>query len=360
MKTYEEEMRERLADGRGPRRIESEEIAPGVKNLFTGRVPKGSSSVTPGTSQASVPTVPKATAPVVEMPAVLKGKDLTVDYLQSAIDKAKAGDYAGAAYDEMMHNEKNGYLGLGYENSHIFNYDDPYRGDLDRQREAIENRDPFSYDYKNDDMYKSILALKEKEADKAYKDGYAQLTRQFDGDIPVNMINKLLTTKGEIIDQADSYIPELRSLAYQMYQDEGDRMYQNYGLTQNAAAEDYNKWLTDRDFIVSGMENKYARDKYQQEFDYSKGIDERNFNYGKEIDDRNYNYQVSRDATNDAWLREQFEYSKQMNEIAMRYGVSDTIANFAVQLYQNGKASSMEKALETAKILESLYSAVRT
>ena len=253
--------------------------------------------------------------------------------MQRAIDKARAGEYAGAMYNEMMHNEKNGYLGLGYANSHIFNYDDPYRGDLDRQREAIENRDPFSYDYREDDLYKSILAQKEKEADQAYKDGYAQLSRQFDGDIPVNMINKLLTTKGEIIDQADSYIPQLRQLAYGMYQDEGNKMLQDYGLTKQLADEDYARWLGDRDFVVGGIENKYGRDMAREQFEY-----------GKE-----------RDAISDAWNREQFEYQKEMQDIAMRYGVSDSIASIAVNLYNSGKADSLESALETAKIIGNMY-----
>ena len=319
MKTYEEEMRKRLEDGRGPRRV-NEEIAPGVKNIFAGnRMGVSAPKVT-------APKINAPSVPAVGMPAVLKGKDLSKNYTASMFDNIESGNYPMAMYDEKMHNEKNGYLGLGYANSHIFNYDDPYRGDLDRQREAIENRDPFSYDYREDDLYKSIRALKEKEAEKAYNDGYAQLSRQFDGDIPVNMINKLLTTKGEIIDQADSYIPQLRQLAYGMYQDEGNKMLTDYGLTREAAADDYSKWLSDRDFIVSGAENKYARDMAREQFDYQKGIDERNF-----------------------------DYQKGQQEIALRYGVSDSIANIAVNLYNSGKADSLESALETAKIIGNMY-----
>ena len=259
MKTYEEEMRKRLEDGRGPRRVESE-FKTKTKALFP--------TVNPaiGTTSTVKPAVKNAAAPAVGMPAVLEGKDLTPNYTQRMWDDTKEGNYASAMYNEMMHNEKNGYLGLGYANSHIFNYDDPYRGDLDRQREAIESRDPFSYDYREDDLYKSILRLKEKEADQAYKDGYAQLSRQFDGDIPVNKINKLLTTKGEIIDQADSYIPQLRQLAYGMYQDEGNKMLQDYGLTKQLADEDYSRWLGDRDFVVGGIENKYGRDMAREQF----------------------------------------------------------------------------------------------
>lgn len=341
-------MRKRLEDGRGPRRVESEFNAR-TKDLF----PKINPAI--GATSTVKPAVKNASAPAVKMPAVLEGKDLTPNYTQEMWDDIKDGNYAGAMYNEMMHNEKNGYLGLGYANSHIFNYDDPYQGELIRQREAIYNRDPFSYDYREDDLYKSILAQKEKEAEKAYKDGYAQLSRQFDGDIPVNMINKLLTTKGEIIDQADSYIPQLRQLAYGMYQDEGNKMMQDYNLTQQAAAEDYDRWRSDRDFIISGIENAYGRDRYDKEFDYNKGIDdwqkavdERNFNYAKETDDRNFNYAKTVDERN-------FDYAKTVDETARKYGVQDVVANTALSLYNSGKFSSFSAALDAAKIIGTYY-----
>lgn len=337
MKTYEEEMRKRLEAGEGPRRVEKE-FTPGVKNVFNlpgTSLPKYLQ--TPEYVTPAVPEVKKATAPVVEMPAVLKGKDLNPNYTQEMLDDIKDGKYASGMYKEMMHNEKNGYLGLGYANSHIFNYDDPYRGDLDRQREAIENRDPFSYDYREDDLYKSILSQKEKEAQKAYNDGYAQLSRQFDGDIPVNMINKLLTTKGEIIDQADSYIPQLWNLAYSKHQDEGNKMMQDYNLTQQAAAEDYDRWRSDRDFIISGIENEYSRDKYDKEFDYQKNTDERNFNED-----------VRRYDSDSALRKEEFDYQKNMDNQNLALAKSDAVYNLAIKLLDSGMYS-LDSAIETAK-----------
>jgi hypothetical protein len=337
MKTYEEEMKKRLEAGEGPRRVEKE-FTPGVKNVFNlpgTSLPKYLQ--TPEYVTPAVPEVKKATAPVVKMPAVLEGKDLTPNYTQEMWEAIKNGDYAGGMYNEMMHNEKNGYLGLGYANSHIFNYDDPYRGELDRQREAIENRDPFSYDYREDDLYKSILAQKEKEADKAYNDGYAQLSRQFDGDIPVNMINKLITTKGEIIDQADSYIPQLRQLAYGMYQDEGNKMLTDYNLIQQAAAEDYDRWRSDRDFIISGIENEYSRDKYDKEFDYQKNTDERNFNED-----------VRRYDSDNALRKEEFDYQKNMDNQNLSLAKNDAVYNLALKLLDSGMYS-LDSAIETAK-----------
>lgn len=256
------------------------------------------------------------------MPAVLKGVDLTQDRMQNAINYAKEGNYPAAAYEERLHNEKNGYLGLGYENSHIFNYDDPYLGDIDRQRAAIMEREPFSYDYRNDDLYKTILSKKEKEADKAYKDGYAQLSRQFDGDIPVNMLNKLQATKSEIIDQADNYIPQLYQLAREKYAEEGNKMLTDYNLTKQLADEDYARWRDDQNFIVSGLENVHAR-----ESDIANRIA----------------------AENAAFIESNDKYLSRQND------VTDTIVKIAENLVKEGKYSNMEDAIQSLMFIRGYY-----
>lgn len=305
---------------------------------------------------AAAPTTAKQ--PTFDMPAVLKGVDLTQDRMQKAINYAKEGNYPAAAYEERVHNEKNGYMGLGYENSHIFNYDDPYLGELDRQREAIENRDPFSYDYRQDDLYKSILSQKEKEADRAYKDGYAQLSRQFDGDIPVNMLNKLYATKGEIIDQADSYIPQLQQLAREMYNDEGNRMVTNYNITKQLADEDYARWKDDRDFIVSGFENKYARDKYDKEFDYNKETRDLGWLHNNEILDKQLAHTTSERVANQEWTSAESEkertFQKEMQNLVNSVGIKDAITNVAVNLVKT-KMYSWESAFAAASQLVEFY-----
>ena len=189
-----------------------------------------------------------------------------VNYTEEGIAAAQRGDIPGAMLNERMHNEKDGYYGLGYGASGIFNYIDPkgYGGLLEGKRNEIENYfdKDFSYNYEEDPEYLAMRRLKEKEADKAYKDGYAQLSRAFDGDIPVNMINKLLASKGEIIDQADSYIPALRQAAYDMYLGKGNALLSEYNMLGAEAERDYNRWLADRGYITNGiMENIRAQEK---------------------------------------------------------------------------------------------------
>lgn len=235
----------------------------------------------------------------------IKMYDINTDYTAKMNDAIARGDYGAATQYERLHNVKNGDLGLGYPSSGIFNYIDTkgLGGLKEGKRQEIQDfiNQGFSYNHEDDPEYKAIRRLKEKEADKAYKDGYAQLSRAFDGDIPVNMINKLLTTKSEITDQADSYIPTLRQMAYNMYMDKGNNLYREYGILSDEEAADYNRWLNNRDMFISGTENAYNRRWNEDERDWNRlykaedrdwnrnyMIDEREYNRGRDKEDRDY------------------------------------------------------------------------
>lgn len=230
-----------------------------------------------------------------------------IDHTQQGIDDAKRGDVVGSMFREKFHNAKDGYYGLGYGASGNFNYIDPkgYGGLLEGKRQEIEDyfNQGFNYNYEDDPEYQAIRRLKEKEADKAYKDGYAQLSRAFDGDIPVNMIDKLLTTKSEITDQADSYIPTLRQMAYDMYLGKGNALYNQYNMLGSEAADDYNRWLTDRNYITDGLYKNWERDYL---LNRDKIADDRY--------DREWNYGVGRDKIADDRYIEERDYGRAFNE----------------------------------------------
>lgn len=204
-----------------------------------------------------------------------------VNHMQESINAAKNGNLAGAMYNEKLHNDKDGALGLGYGASGIWNYQD-YQG-LGGLREAKYNEiqdyfnNGFQYDYRDDEQYQAMRRLKEKEADKAYNDGYAALSRQFEGDIPVNMINKLLTTKSEIEDQADSYIPTLRQMAYDMHMNKGNQLYNQYGLLDTLENQQYQRFLGDRNFMAQGVNDAYANKVSREKSDYVRDVDRRNW-----------------------------------------------------------------------------------
>ena len=272
-------------------------------------------TITRPVSQTKAENTPVNNVPSVNpMPAILKGKDLTKDYLGESYQDVSEGDWGQAMVNENLHNVKDDYLDMGFGPYNTFNYGNPYKGEIEAKKQEIFNRKPFEYDYREDPMYEMLLESKKEEAQEAYNDGYAQLSRQFDGDIPVNMMNKLLETKADIIDQADSYIPTLKSMARDMYNDEGNKLLTDYGILQSQAADDYSKWITDRGFFVTGKENAYNRDIYNQQFEYNK----------------------ERDAESD-----------RIND----FNVKNVIVNNAIALFNSGMYGSLEEALAAAQRL---------
>ena len=262
------------------------------------------------------PDAPRLPAPPVPSKNA-KQYDINTDYTAKMNDAIARGDYGAAKEYERLHNVKNGDLGLGYANSGIFNYIDKRSlgGLKEGKRQEISDyiNQGFSYNYEDDPEYQAIRRLKEKEANKAYKDGYAQMSAAFDGDIPVNMMNKLITSKNEIVDQADEYIPQLRQMAYNMYLDKGNNLYREYGMLADEEAADYNRWLTDRDMFIQGNENAYGRAWNEDERTYGRGRDaisderyadetkwERDFriderDYGRERDKEDFDYKKAYD-----------------------------------------------------------------
>lgn len=278
-----------------------------------------------------------APVPVNKTPTMVGNYDINTDF-EAEIQKALSeGNYGKAAELERLRNEKIGILGLSNPVTDRFNYLNPYQGELDRQQKALSETEPFSYDYKEDEMYKSILNLKEKEAEKAYNDSYAQLSRQFDGDIPVNMLNKLNATKAEIIDQADGYIPTLYQMAREASEADYNKKLMDYNLTKQRADEDYARWLSGRDFTVGGLENKYSRDTYADESDYNKKIDE-----------RNHNEDVRRYEAESQFRNDQFEYEKGQTAENKQLAMQDAILNTAISLFGSGLYGSPSEAVAAA------------
>ena len=204
-----------------------------------------------------------------------------VNYTAGMMTDIDNGNLFGAMYKENKHNEKDGALGLGWGASGVFNYQDTQG--LGGLREAKYNEiqdyfdNGFQYDYRDDEQYQAMRRLKEQEAEKAYKDGYAQLSRAFDGDIPVNMINKLLTTKSEIVDQADGYIPTLKQMAHDMHMNKGNQLYNQYGMLGDLENQQYQRFLGDRNFMAQGVMDAHNNKINSDERDYVRGIDRRSW-----------------------------------------------------------------------------------
>ncbi|HWP80326.1 MAG TPA: hypothetical protein VN446_06745 [Candidatus Acidoferrum sp.] len=153
----------------------------------------------------------------------------------------EAGDYEMAAELERQRNAKIDGDGESFSYAKTYNYNDApeaaasgggsssgnapssnYGGNIDKLLRRYLDRDPFSYDYTTDPLYQQYADQYTRLGDLAMKDTLGQVSARTGG---------LASSYAAAASQGayDSYmqalaakIPELYSLAYSMYQDEGE------------------------------------------------------------------------------------------------------------------------------------------
>lgn len=166
-------------------------------------------------------------------------------------------------------------------------YQSQWQSQLDELMNSIMNRDKFSYDLNGDALYQQ------------YKDKYIQQGKLAMGDaigqasaMTGGYGNSYAQSVGQQQYQAqlnnlNDIVPELYQMALNRYNQEGQDLYNQYGMVMDRENTDYGRYRdTVSDFLTE-------RDYLQGRFD-----SERNFDYGKYIDDRNLDYTLHQDEYN--------------------------------------------------------------
>lgn len=128
------------------------------------------------------------------------------------------------------------------ENSKPGAYESKYQAQIDDLLNKILNREQFTYDFNADPLYQQYKDRYTQQGKMAMQDTMAQAAALTGG-----YGNSYAQTVGQQTYQGylqglNDVIPELRNQAYQMYQDEGDRMTQNLGLMQDAESINYGQY----------------------------------------------------------------------------------------------------------------------
>lgn len=145
-------------------------------------------------------------------------------------------------------------------------YESKYQEQIDALLDKILNRESFSYDFNADPLYQQYKDRYTQQGNLAMQDTMAQAAALTGG-----YGNSYAQTVGQQTYQGymqglNDVIPELRNQAYQMYQDEGDRMTQNLGLMQDAEAINYGQY---RDTVADyWTELNYFYNKFDDMTDF--------------------------------------------------------------------------------------------
>lgn len=328
-------------------------VSPGVTNTValpenTKPAATGSTNTVPATGGTN--TVPAtgggskntagSTAPAVNYPDPFTYDNFSHDDYVSSGAVAKASEkpfsYGDFSYGGYQESETVKQAGAALESilaaqpgAYQSKWADQVNGIIDR----ILNRESFNYNFNDDPLYWQYAEQYTRKGKLAMQDTMGQAAALTGG-----YGNSYASTAGnqayqEYLSQLNEVIPELRRMALDEYNMEGQELYNQYGLLSDQEAQDYgrymdsyNQWLSERD---------YASGRYDSErnFDYGKYADDRNFEYGKYSDDRNMAYDQYRDAIDLAKWQETDEYNKYLNDRNFAYGAYADDRNMAYNQY---------------------------
>lgn len=175
----------------------------------------------------------------------------------------------------------------GYAGSQPDPYSSDYTGQIDDLYDQIVNRGQFQYDAGSDPLYQQYKNQYINLGDRAMRDTMGQAAALTGGYGSSYAQNVGQQAYGTYLQQLTDKIPELYNLALNKYNAEGDRLREQYGMLTDREnqqysrwADDYNRWLTERDYATSAYNDAYNREYQRYRDDIS---DEQ---WQKEFDER--------------------------------------------------------------------------
>lgn len=223
-------------------------------------------------------------------------------------------------------------------------YTSKYQSQIDELTEAILGRDPFEYNYEDDPNYQQYKESYTRSGQRAMQDTLGQVAARTGG-----LASSYATTASQ--QTYDNYmaaladkIPELRQLAYAMYQDEGNEMRANLEMLMALEQGDYAKYQdlltqynTDRNFDYGIYRDDISDSRYDKEWNYQVGRDE--------IEDKRYE-----DET--AWNREQYESEEEYNralEKAQTLAAGGDFSGYKALGYTDQEIAGLKSAYNKAQ-----------
>ena len=152
-----------------------------------------------------------------------------------------------------------------------------YEDKLTDMYNRIMNREAFTYDFNKDEMYKMYKDMYQRQGKTAMQDTMGQLAAMNSGYGSSYAQTAGQQTYQNYLQQLNDRIPELRQQALNEYDREGDRLAQQYSLTNDAYNREYGQY---RD-TMSDWQN-------ERSFNQSAYQDERNFDYNQAQNDRSF------------------------------------------------------------------------
>ena len=224
-------------------------------------------------------------------------------------------------------------------------YQSQWQTQIDDILNDILNRDKFSYDLNSDALYQQYKDQYMLQGQQAMMDTMGQAAALTGG-----YGNSYAQTAGQqtyqgYLQQLNDKVPELYQIALNQYNQEGQDLYNQYGLYVDRENQDYGRYRDDVSDYYTKLEYLTNDARYQSETDYGRYMDAYNTAYGQHrdtvsdyytdrdfanedywnkynrdyatySDGRDLSYQQYRDETSDSQWQQAFQYQQDRDEVA--------------------------------------------
>lgn len=209
-----------------------------------------------------------------------------------------SGDSDGSRYIPLeMGGGGRGNGGGGFSYEAAPTYTSRYQNQIDDLTRQILNREAFSYDPEKDPTYQQYKESYTRSGERAMQDTLGQVSARTGGLASSYAGSAAQQTYDNYMGALADKIPELKQLAYSMYQDEGNTQRANLEMLVALEQGDYAKYA---DLLA-----QYNTDR---SFDYGVHRD----NIGDERYNNEWNYSVGRDQIADKRYKDETEYNRAM------------------------------------------------
>lgn len=230
---------------------------------------------------------------------------------------------------------RSGGVGGSFSYGNAPQYVSRYQSQIDDLTAQILGQAAFEYDPEKDPTYQQYKESYTRSGERAMQDTLAQMAARTGGFASSYASSAAQQTYDNYMSALADKIPELRQLAYSMYQDEGNSLRDNLNMLAALEQGDY---------------GKYADRLAQYNAD-------RNFNYGVYRDsvadqrqDAQWNYQVGRDQIADQRYSSETEYQRALAKAKMLASIGD-FSGYRDLGYSDGEIDNLTTAYNAAQML---------
>lgn len=223
-------------------------------------------------------------------------------------------------------------------------YNDTWDGKLEEIYNQIVNREKFSYDLNADALYQQYKDQYTLQGKLAMMDTMGQAAAMTGG-----YGNSYAQSVGQqayqgYLQQLNDVVPELYGMALDQYNQEGQDLYNQYGLYADREDQDYSRYRDTVSDYYTELDRLTEDARYQGEQDYGRYMDAYNIAYGQYRDQvSDWQAEVDR-ADTDYWNQYNRDYGQYSDDRSFSYGQYAEDRAYAYQQERDKKADEQWQA----------------